>query len=162
SPAHPGFRAMSLLGKLLLVVNLLAAAGFVYLATQDWKGRQTITASGLRYILLVEGLPLDEERIKDRKYDDSEEVPFAVRSGPGGIPTETVSKKVLDEYFKTAQGGDGPGSLGGGTVTNQLAEVKRVKAKVEDYLKAAGTAEKLPLLKEWMALQPETYEERVE
>ena len=38
---------MSLFGKILLVVNLLAAGGFVYLATQDWKGRQTITRRGL-------------------------------------------------------------------------------------------------------------------
>jgi hypothetical protein len=50
---------MTLFGKILLVFNLLLAAGFVYLATQDWKGRQTISAAGLRHILLVSGLPLD-------------------------------------------------------------------------------------------------------
>ena len=50
---------MRLFGILLIVVNLLAGAGFVYLATQDWKGRQEINAAGLRHVLLLQGLPLE-------------------------------------------------------------------------------------------------------
>lgn len=155
---------MSLLGKLLLVVNLLAAAGFVYLATQNWKGRQTITAAGLRTQLLITGLPLDDERIADRKYEE-DEVPFVFREGPGGVPTETISKKILDVYFQAGPGGDGStaGSLAGGAVTSQIAEAKRVRAKIEENLKAApGPAEKVALLKEWLLWQAETYDERLE
>jgi hypothetical protein len=154
---------MSLFGKVLLVVNLLAAAGFVYLATQDWKGRQTITAAGLRHQLIVTGLPLEEERYPNRTYDDPDEIPFVVRDGPGGVPSLTVSKKILETYFQAAPGGDtsAPGSLAGGPVANQIAEVKRVKGKIEEYLKAADGADKIALLKRWLLWQAETIQDRL-
>ncbi|MBM3982953.1 MAG: hypothetical protein FJ304_22315 [Planctomycetes bacterium] len=50
---------MRLFGILLVLFNIAAAAAFVYLSTQNWKGRQTITAAGLRHMLLLQGLPLD-------------------------------------------------------------------------------------------------------
>src|SRR5262245_1061884 len=112
---------MTLFGKVLLVFNLLAAGGFVYLATQDWRGRQTISATGLRYELLVRGLPFGGEQGAPTAMpaDADAEVPFRIE-GPGGVPIQSVSKKLLDGYFQAAPGGE---MLGGPAVPNQLAEV---------------------------------------
>src|SRR5919198_6652616 len=92
---------MSLLGKILAVLILLAAGGFAYLAVQGWKGRQTITAAGLRHVLVLEGLPLDGPPAFDTEKD---ETPFRVPMA-GGTSTETVSKKLLDGYCAAAGGG---------------------------------------------------------
>jgi hypothetical protein len=144
---------MSLLGKILLVFNLLAAAGFAYLATQDWKGRQTITAAGLRHQLLLAGLP-----IEGPDFDPNDETPFVVEMA-GGVPTETVSKKLLETYFASA-GNAEPGGLGGVMpVTSQIGEVKRVRAAIEAALNADGGA-KIALLSNWLLMQAESYEER--
>jgi len=147
---------MSLFGKILLVFNLLAAGGFVYLATKDWKGRQTITAAGLRHQLLVVGIPLDDPADPAKKSSDPDVIPFAVE-GPGGVPTETISKKLLDVYFQAAPGGD---ALGGPAVPNQIAEVRRVKAKIEGLLKEAP--DRTALLSGWLLLQAESFDERAE
>jgi hypothetical protein len=153
---------MTLFGKILLFFNLLLAAGFAYLATQDWKGRQTITAAGVRHLLVIHGLPLgaDQGDPQTMPADADAEIPFKIEMA-GGVRTETVSKKLLETYFQLA--GDG-GPLGGGAnpVPNQLAEVKRVKAKIDDLLRAAETpAAKVTLLSGWLLYQTESYEERL-
>jgi hypothetical protein len=150
---------MSLFGKILLVVNLLAAGGFVYFATQDWKGRQTITAAGLRHQLILVGLPIDGPA----DFPPSGEAPFR-HENAGGVPTETVSKKLLDSYFQGIGGGSDQNSLAvGAAVPNQVAEVQRVKRKVEEILaRTDGTAEKINLLKGWLVYQVETFSERMQ
>ena len=135
---------MSLLGKILLVFNLLAAGGFAYLATQDWKGRQTTTAAGLRHVLLLRGLPLDG---KDA-FDEEDGVAFSVEMG-GGIPTTHVSKKLLESYFAGGKGG---------VVTNQIAEVKRVRGDVEQTIGAAPN--RAAAIAAFLLPMAETYEER--
>ena len=50
---------MSMLGKIMLVVNLLAAAGLFYFATQDWAKRQETNGTVLRYRLTIDGMPVD-------------------------------------------------------------------------------------------------------
>lgn len=148
---------MSLLGKILLVFNLLAAGGFAYLATQDRQGRQNTTAAGLRHVLLVTGVPLDG---KDA-FDEEDGVEFRIPLA-GGVPTTTVSKKLLETYFASAGGTAtpaGPAILGGPmVVTNQLAEVKRVRAVVNEAVGSA--ADKPGVLSAYLLLQAETYEER--
>src|SRR5215212_1743148 len=127
---------MSLLGKILLVFNLLAGGGFVYLATQDLKGRQTTTAAGLRHILLVRGFPLEGAS----NFDEEGGVAFHVEMA-GDKPTDYVSRKLLESYF--AQAGNtgtptGPVPLGGpAVVTNQIDEVKRVRGLIEGAIEAA-------------------------
>jgi len=149
---------MSLLGKILILFNLLAAGGFVYLATQDWKGRQTITAAAVRHKLLLVGLPLEGPDT----FNADDETPFRIEMA-GGAYTETISKKILEAYFQAAPGGDStafPSEKG--PVPTQLAEVKRVKAKIENFLKDKSTAEKIPALNEWLLDQSETFEQRQE
>src|SRR4051794_6209149 len=111
---------MTTLGKLLLFVNLLAAGGFVYLATQDWKARQDVAAAALRYKLALVGLPLGGGPGESASLpgDPEAEIPFPMDLA--GVPVGTVSKAFLDSYFKGVQ----PDTLlGTGTVPNQLAEV---------------------------------------
>src|SRR5262245_40941566 len=59
---------MSLLGKLLAVLNLLAAAGFLYLASASYSARQAWIYAAFRYDLALDGLPVDEAE-KDENGD---------------------------------------------------------------------------------------------
>jgi hypothetical protein len=164
---------MRLFGILLTVFNLAAAGAFVYLATQDWKGRQTITAAGVRHLLLLQGLPLEGQ-----DFSAEDETPFVMEMG-GGESTKTISKKLLESYFQanTAAPTSPTGSdtaAGGATtskvplatntpVTNQIAEVKRVQALIKSELaKDAKPADKIALLRGWLLNQAENYETRLE
>lgn len=135
---------MSLLGKILLFFNLLAAGAFAYFATQDLKGRQTTTAAGLRHLLLIKGFPIDGED----NFDEEGGVKFKYEMS-GNVPTTHVSKKLLEAYF-----GPGPG-----VVTSQLAEVKRVRAAVESAI--GGAPDKASATRGYLLLLAETYEERL-
>lgn len=52
---------MSLLGKILAGLNVLAAAAFVYLAIADWGQRQAWTYAVYRLGLSLDGLPVDAD-----------------------------------------------------------------------------------------------------
>jgi hypothetical protein len=149
---------MTLLGKLLILFNLLAAGGFIYFAMQDYKARQTITAAAVRHKLLLSGLPVQGPD----KFGPEEETPFVIDMA-GGFKTKTISKKILETYFAAAPSFDStsfPSEKG--PVPCQLAEVKRVKAKIETYLKDLDNAAKVSALNEWLIDQSETYEQRQE
>jgi hypothetical protein len=146
---------MSLLGKILIFFNLLAAGAFVYFATQDWKGRQTISAAVILFKLPVSGLPFDGPD----KFDPEDETLFRLPLA-GWYNTETVSKKILDLYFQPVPGGDLLGDKG--AVPNQLAEVRRVKAKIEALLKEQAEGDRVALLNRFLIDQSLTYEQRQE
>jgi hypothetical protein len=57
---------MSMLGKILAILNVLAAAGFFYLASQVWAQRLQWEDAALQHDLMANGLPVDEED-KDRE-----------------------------------------------------------------------------------------------
>lgn len=143
---------MSILGKILLVFNLLAAGGFVYLATQDRQGRQNITAGMLRHGLLVKGLPLEGPD----NFDEDGGVPFVVDMG--GVPTDYVSQKLLAAYFAAAGAGSSP-LAGNMVVTNQIAEVKRARAVVESTI-ASAEGNRAAAVGRFLLDQAETYQER--
>src|ERR1700733_11436070 len=132
---------MGILGKLLVIFNILAAGGFAYFAVQDWKGRQTITAAGLRYVILLNGLPLEcPEKFEpfpprvtaggENYYDfTAKEIPFHTEMAGCNV-TETVSPELLWGYFESAApAGTAAVSplLSKTPVESQLAEVRRVK-----------------------------------
>ncbi len=174
---------MRALGYVLLVFNLLATGGFAYLAVQDWKGRQTITAAGLRHVMLRDGLPLEggPEQLPARVQPGSEgysdyaatEIPFRVPMA-GGRATEVVGPELLYSYFaaagaaSAAAGPDGavsPGAALAGNVpvTSQVNEAKRVRGIIRGAVdRADGPRAKALLLESFLGLQPETYEERAE
>lgn len=157
---------MSTLGKVLLVFNLLIGGGFAYLAVQDWQGRQTITAAGLRHVVLLDGLPLggkagDPETVPT---DPEAEVPFAVE-GPGGKPTASVGPALLKAYFAAAGAADaaatGPALAGTEPVPTQLAEVKRAFAAVKTFLEAQpDDARRADAAAKLLVLQAETLDDR--
>ena len=155
---------MRLFGIILAVVNLLAGAGFVYLATQDWKGRQTINETGFTRLLLLQGLPVEGAELA---ADD--ETPFVIEMG-GGESSKTVSKKLLDSYFaaNTSAAGEAAARTkvplaANTTVTSQLAEVKRVQGLIKAELaKDMPPADKIARLKGWLLPQAENYDIRTE
>lgn len=170
---------MRALGYVLLVFNLLATGGFAYLAVQDWNGRQTITAAGIRHQLLLTGVPLEggPEQIPARVQPGSDgysdysnaEIPFRVELG--GRPIETVTPELLYVYFGGAGGGgaapaaDGGVSaaqaLGGTTpVSSQINEVKRVRGIIQGALNQS--TQRVQLLENFLLNQAESYEERAE
>lgn len=168
---------MRALGYVLLVFNLLATGGFAYLAIQDWKGRQEITAAGLRHVILLSGLPLEggPEQLPARVqrggdgYGDyaATEVPFVVEMA-GGRRTEVVGPEVLYGYFAAIGGGGGGGegvtpgaALAVNTpVSSQINEVKRVRNAVRGMIDQS--TDKVRLLESLLILQPQSYEERAE
>jgi hypothetical protein len=154
---------MRLFGILLIVVNLLAAGGFVYLATENWKGRQTITAAGLKHVLVLHGLPFDGP--DGISADD--ETPFAVTMA-GGERTTTVSRKLLEKYFAettSAAAADSTSKVqlaGQAPVPSVIGEVKRVQGLIKGELAkdALGPAEKLELYRFWLLPQAENIDTR--
>ena len=175
---------MTIFGKILLVFNLLAGGAFAYFAMQDYfgekgkgNGRQAITAAMLRHIILVDGLPFGGEKGKsptsgepnsllddplDMPSDPEAEIPFKIVMG-GGFRTDTISKPLLEAYWKAV--GDGGVLAPGANATpppKQLAELTRLRAKLEELLKKAeASTEKLALLSGWLLYQSQTYDERV-
>jgi hypothetical protein len=166
---------MSLLGKILIVFNLLAAGAFAYFAMQDYygdpakgNGRQAIAAAGLRHQLVLTGLPLGGvKNPTDGLPPDVDAMPTAADAdvpfrmeGPGGAPVEWVSPKLLGAYFQGVGASSDPLFVNT-AVPNQLAEVARVKAKIEETLSAAGgPPAKVALLRGWLLYQIETLPER--
>lgn len=170
---------MSTLGKVLIFFNMIAGGAFVYFAMQAYygekgqgNGRQNIAAAGLRHFMTIDGLPFgggpNDPADLPSSPDPDDQIPFRVMMA-GSFQTETVSKKLLESYFKQAPGTPtatpplpGTVDLGGPAVPNQIAEVKRVKAKIEAILaeNAEKPDEKLEILKGLLLLQPVTYEER--
>lgn len=164
---------MGLFGKILLVVNLLASGGFVYLALQDYKGRQTINAAGLRHVVLRSGLPVDSaapDKLPPRvqptadNYSEfvSTEIPFPVE-GAGGVMTVSVSPEFLYVYFSQAGVEAGDPLTSTDPVANQMAEVKRVWGIIKGIAdKADGPAAKGQAIASFLLLQAETIGERTE
>lgn len=152
---------MRLFMILLIIVNLAAGAGFVYLATQTWKGRQTITATGLKHVLVLQGIPFDgAESVSD-------ETPFIVTMA-GGTRTDTISRKLLEGYFTgvtAAPAADSTSKVqfaGQMPVPSVVAEVKRVQGLVFGELakEALGPAEKIELYRYWLLPQAENIDVR--
>jgi hypothetical protein len=155
-------------GILLTVVNLLVGAGFVYLASQDWKGRQTIAAAGFRNVLQLTGLPVEPPAGAPEGFDPTDdETPFEIDMG-GGEFTRTVGKKLLESYFAANTSNAAPAAGGVALavttpVTNQIAEVKRVQAAIKAALAAREKLEdRLDLLRGWLLFQAESETTRVE
>jgi hypothetical protein len=154
---------MRLFGILLIIVNLLAGAGFVYLATENWQGRQVITAAGLKHVLVLQGLPYDGAD----GFATDDETPFVVTMA-GGESTSTVSRKLLEGYFTAVTSAPATDStskvqLAGQTpVPSVVAELKRVRDLVFGELakEALGPAEKIELYRFWLLPQAETIDVR--
>jgi len=120
---------MSILGKLLIVLNLLAAGAFAYLTLENYKLRHVLTARALENDVRLSGLPVEPP---DGPNDyGSDRVPFRYPSGSGVI--ESISKKDLVKILP--KGGE-PFGESGEPIADQQAEVKRVQQKLISLLPA--------------------------
>src|SRR3954451_9441254 len=99
---------MSLPGKILAILNLLAAVGFLFLGILDYAKRQAWADLALQREVLLQGLPLDENE------PDADGRPRVAGLRPA----------FLEETFRTA---------GGSPVRTQLEEVQKVKGRVLAY-----------------------------
>jgi hypothetical protein len=113
---------MSMLGKILAILNVLAAAGFFYLAAMVWTKRLAWEDAALQHDLVITGLPVDEQE-KDQE----------------GFPrVNDLPKKLLDRMFNP---------VGGQPVKTQKEEVegvkKRLLARLDDPSKPGNKAQKL-------------------
>jgi len=95
---------MSLLGKILAVVNVLAAIGFIYLAASDYGKRQQWSYAVFRHDLAINGLPVDE---KEKDVDNRERV-------------KDLSQATLAEMFQGV----------GNPVKTQVEEFRKVQGEI--------------------------------
>lgn len=152
---------MRLFGILLIIVNLAAGAGFVYLATQTWAQRQSITAAGLKHVLVLQGLPYDGAET----FSADDETPFIVTMA-GGEQTSTISRKLLEGYFTAATSAPAADSTskvqlaGQMPVPSVVAELKRVRDLLFAELDKAGAPEKIELYRFWLLPQAENIDVR--
>jgi hypothetical protein len=129
---------MGTLGKILLGVNILAAVGVAYLATQDYARHREVAGTAVQYQVLLAGLPVETQA-----GADEDAIPFPIET-PGGTKIETISPERLKLIFQGYDGGSDLG--GGGPVPTQMREVDRVEKAVQARLSAATPAEQLALL----------------
>ena len=130
---------MSLLGKLLLFVNVLMAAGFLYVAGIDWGKRRAWADAVLQHQLVIDGLPVDDQD-KDRE---------------GNPKAKDVRDVALQQLFQRA-------GAGGEIAHTQVDEVNKVKGKVQQWVEdpaVKGTkAQKLAVVLMQLSPSIEDYE----
>ena len=97
---------MSTLGKVLAVLNVLAAIGFLVVAGMDYNKRQSWAYSHFRHQLAVYGLPVDRD-------DDTWRL-------PGRTISNDLSKRTLDDLF----------SPGGDAVQTQVEAVEHINSQI--------------------------------
>lgn len=102
---------MSILGKILILFNLLAATIFVYVAAVDWAARYKWAYAVYRQELTLSGLPLDDKR-EDELYN------------------EPLVEKLTDNTLQSVFSGFGT------PVRTQMEEVDRLQNRVNEELKA--------------------------
>jgi hypothetical protein len=133
---------MSVLGKILIVLNLLVAGAFAYVATENWKTRQDLTFADFRNTVQIKGLPVaPPEGVKDVGAD---RVPFVFEIN-ANTNLDSLSKETLGKLIPR-----GDQEFGGEAVADQTAEVKRVHDKVKALVVAAKPEEKLGVLRTYL------------
>src|SRR5262245_46207190 len=119
---------MSMLGKLLIVMNLLAAGAFAYLTLENYKVRHNLTTAALQRDVALGGLPVEPG---DARNVGSDRVPFPYQSG--GSVIESIATKDL---VKLVPKGDDYFGERGEPIANQTDEVTRVQQKVMSQIPA--------------------------
>src|SRR5262249_52888534 len=128
-----GIGTMSIIGKILAILNVFAVIGAVVLIAQDYAKRKTWEYAVFREDLMMNGLPLDGQE----------------RDPQGRTITEKIGDKTQKELF--------PGS----PVTTQMAEVQRVQSQLQSRIDGAGDKKKqIALLAQILAPLVVTNEQR--
>ena len=134
---------MKLLGTILLVLNALAGAAVVYLASQSWAKKQEQNANALRYYLHKDGVPQDGAAIPAGATDDAT-VSMPVKMGKAHT-VDVVTVKFLKAHFAgTETAAYASGAL---PPASRIAELTRVKAAVDAaYASQKSDANRLAFL----------------
>jgi hypothetical protein len=107
---------MSLFGKILTIINLLGAAGLVYLASVNYGKRQQWAYTVMRYDLMLKGIPLEADELDHR----------------GLQIVDQLTDDTLRELFS---------NVGGNPSRTQLDEVNAVRSRIDGAV-AAQEADK--------------------
>jgi hypothetical protein len=110
---------MSLLGKILAVLNVLAALGFFFVAYMDWNKRQEWANAVVQHDLVINGLPVDKNEL------DQE----------GHPKYQNLRKAMLQPL------------LGGQIVRTQDEEVEQVRNKLQVPAPGEDRAQKAAAIK---------------
>lgn len=129
---------MKPLGIVLLFVNLLAAVGVVYLATQSWAKRHEQNTAILKEELVASGMPLESpagaKPIDLSKPEESYTLKFPI---PGRSATDVRAKVLIDHFAGAKREGELFASMAGNpplSVVGEMDEVKKqIDAKVAGY-----------------------------
>jgi hypothetical protein len=128
---------MKPLGIVLLFVNLLAAVGVVYLATQSWAKRHEQNTALLKEELVSSGMPLESpagaKPIDLSKPEDSFTLKFPI---PGRPATEVRAKVLIDHFAGAKREGELFSSMAGNPPLSVVGEVDEVKKQID--AKVAG------------------------
>jgi hypothetical protein len=107
---------MSIFGKVLAILNVLAAFGLAYAALLDWSQRQTWAYHVYRMEFPIKGLPVDQDEI----------------DADGHRRIDNLSDFTIQEVFKPVGGLEGKTLLP--EDKTQLREVKRVHDKLKSEI----------------------------
>jgi hypothetical protein len=124
---------MSLLGKILIGLNLLAAGAFAYLTLENWNTRQALANALAARDVQLYGLPVEAAV----GLPDPGTGRTAMRRDIAGVPYESIQISTLKDAIPG--GGDIYGA-GSELITNQTDEVKRVQVKVFAHIAAQVAA----------------------
>ena len=105
---------MSIIGKILAILNVLAVIAAIIFLAQDYAKREAWAYAVFREDLMTEGLPLDEKE----------------RDPQGGLITEKIGEKTQKELFPS------------NPIKTQKAEVERVKNQLNAKIDGAGDKER--------------------
>lgn len=138
---------MTTFGKVLILLNVIAAAAVAYFATDNWAKRQSMNATGLRYAVTVHGLPTEPQAgqpaaLSSAPADDDS---VAVRLATGTARyTDDVPYRLLKAHFT---GADGKTDTFGSNLPplSVVGELQRVKSAVDTYMAVKLTTDEARL-----------------
>ena len=134
---------MSILGKVLIVFNLLAAGAFGYFTLENWRVRQDLTWAAVSREIQLVGVPVEAPANPPADLDP-EALPIAVDLH--GNRYESIPKVRFEKIIP-----EGGTVFGGGAVYNQTEEIKRVQAKVFAHIASVAPAANDPTVRnQWM------------
>lgn len=134
----PGF------AKFLAFLNVLAAGGFIYLATLDWAARQAWAKAGFVRELMLDGLPVDE-------HDTGRRIDLTVFADLGD-EADPDTDAVLKSLFKPKEHG--------APIKTQDAEIERVQKEQLKLLDSLDEKKQRERLRAMLMDQANTFDER--
>ncbi len=128
---------MSLFGKILAVLNVLAAICFLVVAGMDWAQRERWAYAVFRHDLLVEGLPIDAkegDRDGSPRVDLLSDKTLAALFPSSPVKTQTEEVERVRKLVQAKiDGADVPGTRG-----QKLARYLRALARTEQERESLG------------------------